>query len=180
MILGAKAISLLYQYWLHTEAIGKLGPLEWLFNTPSHHRVHHGRNPQYLDRNYGGIFIIYDRLFGSFEPEREAVDYGLTKNLSTYNPVRIAFHEWAAMLRAAWAAPGVLNKLGYLLRGAGLAPRWARRDGAAVAATTCQRRELANRRRFFFGRRLLLTENSPERGPTGSRMCSAARSMKRY
>ena len=73
-------------------------------NTPSHHRVHHGTNAQYLDRNYGGIFIVWDRLFGSFEPENERVRYGLTKNIHTFNPFRIAFHEWAAMFREAWTA----------------------------------------------------------------------------
>ena len=72
MILTAQAISLIYQFWIHTELIGRLGPLEWVFNTPSHHRVHHGANVEYLDRNYGGILIVWDRLFGSFEPERSA------------------------------------------------------------------------------------------------------------
>ena len=91
------SISLIYQFFIHTEAVRSLGPLEWVLNTPSHHRVHHGSNPRYLDRNYGGILIIWDRLFGSFEPEREPVVYGLTRNIHTYNPFRIAFHEWAAM-----------------------------------------------------------------------------------
>lgn len=108
-----QSVSLIYQFFVHTELVRSLGPLEAVFNTPSHHRVHHGSNPQYLDRNYGGIFIVWDRLFGSFEPERERVRYGLTQNLQTFNPVRIAFHEWAALLRdlrratslrAAWQA----------------------------------------------------------------------------
>ncbi|KAB2890823.1 MAG: sterol desaturase family protein [Kofleriaceae bacterium] len=97
MVLLQQAISLLYQYWIHTEAIGKLGWFEKVFNTPSHHRVHHGANPRYLDRNHGGILIIWDKLFGTFEPEREKVSYGLTTNLTTYNPVHIAFHEWRAI-----------------------------------------------------------------------------------
>lgn len=97
MVLLQQAISLLYQYWIHTEAIGKLGWFEQVFNTPSHHRVHHGANPRYLDRNHGGILIIWDKLFGTFEPEREKVRYGLTTNLTTYNPVHIAFHEWRAI-----------------------------------------------------------------------------------
>lgn len=138
MILGAKAISLLYQYWLHTELVGRLGPFEWVFNTPSHHRVHHGRNPQYLDRNYGGILIIWDRLFGTFELEQEEVDYGLTKNLTTFNPWKIAWHEWVAMLRASWAAPGLGNKLGYLLR----APGW-RHDGTGTTAAQLREQALA-------------------------------------
>ena len=124
MILIQKSISLLYQYWLHTELIGKLGWFETVFNTPSHHRVHHGRNPLYLDRNHAGIFIIWDKLFGTFEPEAQAVDYGLTKNIHTYNPLRIAFHEWHAMLRDAWNAKTWRGRFGYLL----MPPGW-REDG---------------------------------------------------
>ncbi len=104
MILTQQAISLLYQFWIHTQAIKSLGPLEWVMNTPAHHRVHHGSNPQYLDKNYAGIFIVWDRLFGTFEPEREPVRYGLTHNINTFNPVKIAFHEWAAIAREARAA----------------------------------------------------------------------------
>src|SRR5690606_23628431 len=80
-VLGMFALNLLYQYWLHTEMIGKLGWLEWIFNTPSHHRVHHGSNPQYLDANYGGILIIFDRLFGTFVEEKEKVVFGLVTPL---------------------------------------------------------------------------------------------------
>src|SRR5579859_106275 len=94
MVLTMQAISLLYQFWVHTELVRKMGPLEWVLNTPSHHRVHHGSNRQYLDRNHAGVLIIWDRMFGTFEPEREKVVYGLTKNITSYNPLRIAFHEW--------------------------------------------------------------------------------------
>jgi sterol desaturase/sphingolipid hydroxylase (fatty acid hydroxylase superfamily) len=94
------AINLLYQFWIHTEAIDRMwAPVELVFNTPSHHRVHHGSNPQYLDRNYGGILIVWDRWFGSFEPEVEPVRYGLTRNIETYNPLRIATHEYADLWR---------------------------------------------------------------------------------
>jgi sterol desaturase/sphingolipid hydroxylase (fatty acid hydroxylase superfamily) len=120
MILIQKSISLLYQYWLHTELIGKLGWFGTIFNTPSHHRVHHGRNPIYLDRNHAGIFIIWDKMFGTFEPESEPVDYGLTKNIHTYNPVRIAFHEWVSMLRDAWHAKTWRGRFGYLV----MPPGW--------------------------------------------------------
>jgi len=129
MILIQKSISLLYQYWLHTELIPKLGWFEAIFNTPSHHRVHHGRNPIYLDRNHAGIFIIWDKLFGTFEPEGEAVDYGLTKNIHTYNPFRIAFHEWASMFRDAWNARTWRGRLGYLV----MPPGWTE-DGAGKTA----------------------------------------------
>ncbi|WP_224362476.1 sterol desaturase family protein [Hyalangium versicolor] len=97
MIVTAQSISLLYQYWIHTESIGRLGVLEWVLNTPSHHRVHHASNPQYLDKNYAGVLIIWDRLFGTFEPEQEKPIYGLTKNIHTFNPLRIVSHEFAAI-----------------------------------------------------------------------------------
>ena len=91
----AAQINLLYQYWIHTEAIDRLPkPIEAVFNTPSHHRVHHGANPQYLDKNYGGILIVWDKLFGTFEPEVRRIKYGLTKNIHTYNPIRIGYHEF--------------------------------------------------------------------------------------
>jgi sterol desaturase/sphingolipid hydroxylase (fatty acid hydroxylase superfamily) len=116
MIMTMKAISLLYQFWIHTELVSSMGPLEAIFNTPSHHRVHHGSNPRYIDRNHGGTLIIWDKLFGTFEPENPAdpVRFGLSKNIATYNPVRIAFHEWLDMSRDAWNAPGWGNKLRYI------------------------------------------------------------------
>ena len=138
MILIQKSISLLYQYWLHTELIDRLGWFGVVFNTPSHHRVHHGRNPIYLDRNHAGIFIIWDKIFGTFEPEGEAVDYGLTKNIHTYNPVRIAFHEWSAMLRDAWKAKSWRGRLGYLL----MPPGWTE-DGEGKTAPVLRREYLA-------------------------------------
>ena len=98
MILLAQSWSLIYQFWIHTERIKKLPrPLEAVLNTPSHHRVHHGVQEQYLDRNYGGILIIWDKLFGTYEPEGERVNYGLTTNIDTFNPVRVAFHEYIAL-----------------------------------------------------------------------------------
>ena len=86
MIEQARALNLIYQFWIHTEAIRSIGPLERVLNTPSHHRVHHGSNRQYLDRNHGSILIVWDRLFGTFEPEDEPVVYGLTRNIDSYNP----------------------------------------------------------------------------------------------
>lgn len=101
MILTMQALSLLYQFWIHTELVASLGPLEFLLNTPAHHRAHHASNPRYIDRNHGGTLIVWDRLFGTFEPE-DAADkpvYGLTKNIETFNPVRVAFQEWASIWR---------------------------------------------------------------------------------
>jgi len=99
MIFTMQAISLLYQFWIHTELVKHVGVLELVMNTPSHHRVHHATNPQYIDRNHAGILIIWDKIFGSFEPEQEPCIYGLTSNIGTFNPLRIAFHEWIAIVR---------------------------------------------------------------------------------
>lgn len=114
MVLTMQAISLLYQFWIHTELVRRMGPLEWVLNTPSHHRVHHGSNHEYLDRNHAGILIIWDRLFGTFEPERARVIYGLTKNINSYNPLRIAFHEWLDIWRDVLRAPTWRLKLRYV------------------------------------------------------------------
>jgi sterol desaturase/sphingolipid hydroxylase (fatty acid hydroxylase superfamily) len=123
MILLAQSWSLIYQFGLHTERIGKLPrPLEAILNTPSHHRVHHGANEQYLDRNYGGILVIWDRLFRSFEPEGERVRYGLTTNIETHNPVRVAFHEYHALARDLRATRSWRTRWNLLLRGPGYRP----------------------------------------------------------
>ncbi|MFN8183383.1 MAG: sterol desaturase family protein [Candidatus Nanopelagicales bacterium] len=99
------SLNLLFQYWIHTERIVTMPRwFEFTFNTPSHHRVHHAANPEYLDANYGGILIVFDRLFGSFVPEERQVVYGLTKNISTHNPVKVAWHEFAAIARDVAAA----------------------------------------------------------------------------
>jgi sterol desaturase/sphingolipid hydroxylase (fatty acid hydroxylase superfamily) len=135
MILTQQAVSLIYQFWIHTELIGRLGPLELVLNTPSHHRVHHGSNVEYLDRNYGGILIVWDRLFGSFEPERAPVDYGLTKNIQTFDPFQIAFHEWQAMLRDAAGARSWRTRLRHLLEPPGWSP-----DGSSLTARQMQAR----------------------------------------
>jgi len=113
MIMTIGALSLLYQFWIHTELIRTLGPFERILNTPSHHRVHHGSNPKYIDRNHGGTLIVWDKFFGTYEPEdpADAPRFGLTTNLNTFNPVRIAFHEWVDMVRDVWNAPGWRNKL---------------------------------------------------------------------
>jgi len=115
IVITVHSANLLYQFWIHTEHIGRLGPLEALLNTPSHHRVHHGRNVRYLDRNYAGIFILWDRLFGSFEPESEPVDYGITHNLDSQNLLWVAFHEWVALARDLRHARGWREVLGTLL-----------------------------------------------------------------
>ena len=111
MIVTQMSISLLYQYWIHTELITKLPKwFETIFNTPSHHRVHHATNPQYLDRNHAGIFIIWDKFFGTFEPEIEKPTYGLVSNINTNNPIKVAFLEWAEMFNDVLNSKTSLNK----------------------------------------------------------------------
>jgi sterol desaturase/sphingolipid hydroxylase (fatty acid hydroxylase superfamily) len=123
MILLQQSISLLYQFFIHTERVGKLWrPVEFVMNTPSHHRVHHGSNNQYLDTNYGGILIVWDRLFGSFEPEGERVVYGLTKNIKTFNPLRVATHEYGAIWRDVRTARTWRARWGHTFRRPGWTP----------------------------------------------------------
>lgn len=120
MILLQMSVSLLYQFWIHTEAIDKMPKwFEAVFNTPSHHRVHHGSNPIYLDRNHAGILIIWDKLFGTFQPELkdEKVVYGLVKNINTYNPIKIAFTEWIHLFKDAFSGKKTLSqRLGYFIK----------------------------------------------------------------
>ena len=99
IIAVAGVISTLWGIVGHTQIVGKLGPLEWIFNTPSHHRVHHGSNAQYIDKNYGNLLIIWDRMFGTFACEKESVKFGLVNNVNTYNPVKITFMAWSSMIQ---------------------------------------------------------------------------------
>ena len=123
MILLQQSISLIYQFFIHTERIEKLPrPIEFIMNTPSHHRVHHGSNKQYLDKNYGGTLIIWDRIFRTFELEDERVVYGLTKNIKTFNPARVAFGEFVAIARDVGSARNWRDRFGYAFRGPGWQP----------------------------------------------------------
>jgi sterol desaturase/sphingolipid hydroxylase (fatty acid hydroxylase superfamily) len=104
LYLTATTVNTLYQFWIHTESIERMGPLEWILNTPSHHRAHHGVNPQYIDKNYAGIFIIWDRMFGTFEPEKDQVVYGTIKPVASWNPFWVnvvKFVEMAHLIRGA-------------------------------------------------------------------------------
>ncbi len=129
LVAQARGLNLLYQYWIHTDAIQSIGAGEEVLNTPSHHRVHHGSNHQYLDRNHGSILIVWDRLFGTFQREDEDVVYGLTKNIDTYNPVRIASHEFADIVRDVAHSTTWRDRLSFVLRG----PGWAYRRHAERA-----------------------------------------------
>jgi sterol desaturase/sphingolipid hydroxylase (fatty acid hydroxylase superfamily) len=122
MVMVSAGLNLIYQYWIHTEAIDRMPRwFEAVFNTPSHHRVHHGSNPEYLDKNYGGILIVWDRLFGTFEPERAPVVYGLTKNIESFSLLAIAFHEYAAIARDLRRAPSWSARLAIVTHG----PSWS-------------------------------------------------------
>lgn len=101
VIVTVGAFVTLYQFWIHTKAIGRMGPFEWLFNTPSHHRVHHGSDPKYIDRNHAGTLIIWDKLFGTYQPEEEEPVYGITTPLRTWDPLKANFHYWSDLVR--WA-----------------------------------------------------------------------------
>jgi hypothetical protein len=136
LLLFVGGLNLVYQFWIHTEAIGRMWrPIEWIFNTPSHHRVHHATNPRYLDSNYAGTLIIWDRMFGTFVPEldEDMPRYGIIKNIGTFNPVRVAFHEWIDMFRDAISARSEHQAAAVLpVCAAGLEPRRiAKRFGTA-------------------------------------------------
>ena len=136
MIATLHQLNLIYQYWPHTEAIGKLGWYEKIFNTASHHRVHHATNVKYLDKNYGGIFIIWDRMLGTFqeEDEKEPCIYGLTKNIHSYNLLEITFHELKAIARDVRNAPTVKAKMNYMFN----SPGWSH-NGPDLRARTLQK-----------------------------------------
>lgn len=123
MVVLEQSVSLIYQFGVHTERIDRLGPLEWIFNTPSHHRVHHGSDQAYLDKNYGGILIIWDRIFGTFQTERARPTYGLTKPLQTNTLWRVAFHEYAAIGRDVRSAARWRDRAGYVVRHPGWSPQ---------------------------------------------------------
>jgi sterol desaturase/sphingolipid hydroxylase (fatty acid hydroxylase superfamily) len=131
LIVMAGAINLVYQFWIHTEVVAHLGWFERIFNTPSHHRVHHGSNPEYLDRNYGGILIVWDRLFGTFEPERAPVTYGLTKDIDSYHLLTIAFHEWRSLARDLRSTPRWRERVRRLRHRPGWEPATIAPDGGA-------------------------------------------------
>ncbi len=125
----AFSINLIYQFFVHTEMIDKLPrPIEAIFNTPSHHRVHHGSDPEYLDKNYAGILIVWDRMFGSFQPEIRRPVYGLTKQKDTYNVFRLQYGDYAELWRDVRAADNWRDRLGYLFRPPGWVPDRLGRD----------------------------------------------------
>ncbi|MFN3315061.1 MAG: sterol desaturase family protein, partial [Hyphomonas sp.] len=129
MVAFCSALNLVYQFWIHTEAVKRLpAPLEYVLNTPSHHRVHHATNPIYLDRNYAGVFIIWDKMFGTFQAEldEEKCRYGIVKNLGTHNPLIICLHEWVGIVKDVSSARSLREVIGYWLGPPGWSPDGSR------------------------------------------------------
>lgn len=139
MMFTMMGVSLIYQFFIHTELIDKLPkPIEYIFNTPSHHRVHHASNIRYLDCNHAGILIIWDRLFGTFSEELIAVEkpiYGLTVNINTYNPIKVATHEYGAIWNDVKRANKLSDKLNYIFN----SPGWTH-DGEDKRAKTLRKK----------------------------------------
>ena len=139
MLVICAGLNLVYQFWIHTEAVGRMPRwFEAVMNTPSHHRVHHATNPRYLDRNYAGVFIVWDRTFGTFEPEseEERIRYGIVKQLGSFNLLHAVFHEWIGIARDVYAAPW-RHKLSYLWR----EPGWSHDGSRETSAMIRQRWE---------------------------------------
>lgn len=154
MLLFVGGINLIFQFWIHTEVIDRMPRwFESVMNTPSHHRVHHGINPRYLDSNYAGVFIIWDKMFGSFVAERadDPPVYGIVKQLGSFNLLWAATHEWIGIARDIWAAPGWRNKLNYALMPPGWSHDGSRDTSEAIkqnwAATRAEREQNAWKRR---------------------------------
>jgi sterol desaturase/sphingolipid hydroxylase (fatty acid hydroxylase superfamily) len=128
MVFFVAGINLIYQFWIHTEIVDRMPRwFEAIMNTPSHHRVHHATNPRYLDSNYAGVFIIWDKMFGSYVAERDddRPRYGIVKQLGSFNLLWAAFHEWIGIAKDVWAAPGLRAKIGYIA----MPPGWSH-DGS--------------------------------------------------
>jgi sterol desaturase/sphingolipid hydroxylase (fatty acid hydroxylase superfamily) len=137
MVFFSWSLNLIYQFWVHTERIGKLPrPFEFVFNTPSHHRVHHGMDQLYLDKNYGGIFIIWDRLFGSFQAELFRPHYGLTKQVDTFNIWNLQIREYVAIARDWRSANRLRDRLGYVFGPPGWVPQAAGQISSAPGLAT--------------------------------------------
>ncbi len=142
MVFFCAGLNLIYQFWIHTEAIRRMPKwFEAVMNTPSHHRVHHGVNPRYLDANYAGVFIVWDKMFGSFVAERddEPVRYGIVRQLGSFNILWAAVHEWVGIAKDVWAAPW-RHKLDYIWR----EPGWSH-DGSRATSATIKERWRAGR-----------------------------------
>ncbi|WP_137861927.1 MULTISPECIES: sterol desaturase family protein [unclassified Sphingomonas] len=145
MVFFCAGLNLIYQFWIHTEVIGRMPRwFEAVMNTPSHHRVHHATNPRYLDKNYAGVFIVWDRMLGTFEPERddERPRYGIVKDLGSFNLLWAAFHEWVGIAKDVWAAPDLKSRILYMIA----PPGWSH-DGSRDTSETIKARWQARQNR---------------------------------
>ncbi len=139
LIFTAFSINLIFQFFVHTERVGILAkPIEFVFNTPSHHRVHHASDRDYLDKNYAGILIIWDRLFGTYARETHRPTYGLTKNVDTYNPFRLQYFEYAAIARDVRSARTWRERWGFVFAPPGWTPPARSVEGEIVAPAPVQ------------------------------------------
>ncbi|SHG03827.1 Sterol desaturase/sphingolipid hydroxylase, fatty acid hydroxylase superfamily [Jatrophihabitans endophyticus] len=126
LIFTAFSFNLVFQFFVHTERVDRMWrPIEFVFNTPSHHRVHHASDPEYLDKNYAGILIVWDRMFGSYAEETHRPTYGLTTNIDSFNPFRLQYHEYAAIARDVRRGRGWRERLGYMFAPPGWRPAQA-------------------------------------------------------
>jgi sterol desaturase/sphingolipid hydroxylase (fatty acid hydroxylase superfamily) len=140
IVLFCFAVDLAYQYFVHTESIGKFPAwFEYIFDTPSNHRVHHGRNPQYIDKNYGGVLIIFDRMFGTYAKEAEKVEYGITEQIRSYNVLILNFHELVDMMRDVMAKGSLVQRLKHLY----MPPDWTRPDHTPIRTWKTEHKEVA-------------------------------------
>jgi sterol desaturase/sphingolipid hydroxylase (fatty acid hydroxylase superfamily) len=137
MIGFAHGINLVYQFWIHTESVHRFPRwFEAVMNTPSHHRVHHATNPRYLDSNYAGVFIVWDRMFGTFVAEDDADKprYGIVKNLASFNPLKVATHEWVGMAKDLASSRSPREVFGYLFAPPGWSPDGSRETSETIRA----------------------------------------------
>ncbi|WP_374764593.1 sterol desaturase family protein [Yunchengibacter salinarum] len=144
IVLFVAGLNLIYQFWIHTEAIRCMPRwFEAVMNTPSHHRVHHATNPRYLDANYAGVFIVWDKLFNTFEPERadDPPRYGLVRDIATFNPIRVAFHEWLGIFKDMASAESLKARLMFLLGPPGWTPDGSRQTSDMIKADWQRRQQ---------------------------------------
>lgn len=154
MIIFCAGLNLVYQFWIHTESIDRMGRfMEGIMNTPSHHRVHHATNPRYLDSNYAGVFIVWDRMFGTFveETAEDPPRYGIIQNLGTFNPLKVAFHEWIAMGSDIWRAKGLGDRMRFFLAPPGWTPDGSRQTTDMIKADWRARESHAHQQRLSGG-----------------------------
>jgi sterol desaturase/sphingolipid hydroxylase (fatty acid hydroxylase superfamily) len=146
MVFFVAGVNLIYQFWIHTEVIGRMPRwFEAVMNTPSHHRVHHATNPRYLDKNYAGVFIVWDKWFGTYTPERDddRPRYGIVKDLGSFNILWAAFHEWIGIAKDVWRAPDMKSRIGYMVK----PPGWSHdgsRDTSEIIKARWEARQSGN------------------------------------